>query len=182
MSLIIDPVETEKSAVSAVDVGKEYLRAELSKADSPVGVPEDFEQLTDQEIIGLVQVHSERRGNAIFRYLDYTELQWEVLSVAIEEISLTKVNSRVNPLLIQCEFNLERFVEALKIYFFENPNSDPSGLNEFRPDLERTVEHTRLIAIEKDDEIIIIDGIHRAVSLAMNRAEEIEFYVGKSKI
>ena len=168
-------------------VAKTYLIAEIPKSKKLVEPESPFrqtlekpiEQLLDSEIMDLLRLFSsDIRRNSVFEYITDENLQWHFQTVPVDQIYLTLVNHRVNPVLKQCGYNLKILSDYLDKYFDKNQSADPLNLNEFRPVPRNSENLDQLLGIYHGDEVFIIDGVHRALSRAMRGVTSIDLYLG----
>jgi len=115
------------------------------------------------------------RDNAVHRLLRNSD--WKLVVARIDQITLSRINPAVNEVLSRTEIDwrLQNFVRYLNSYFTSHPQSDPESLREFRN--IRPVYYRELIGVERERDVLLIDGAHRAVSLGLQGVEVFKIYV-----
>lgn len=173
---------------SPEEVTEYYIKAELGRIvgmhrldrHSASIVNECLEQFLrelniKQERSLLLWLSRTYRNNAVHRLANNRD--WRLMEVDIGQVVLSRINPPVNAVLAKPEVNwrLGSFIVYLRSYFEQHPHSDPESLEEFR--YSSKVYYEKLIAVERGRDVLVIDGAHRAVSLALQGTTTFSAYV-----
>jgi len=195
--------------VSADEIEEYYIKLEMSRAVGFHKLPTDVQTCVDKELTSFIKnLDLEQRAqvmmglsrkfvriniplfiysflaSGIIALLRSRLVTYKLMSVHPSELYLGPVNdSKTNKILASpnIDWRLDRFATWLMEYFSVNSKSNNSFLEQFRL-RSKDIFYTRSIGLLKRDRIVIIDGTHRSIWLAMKGVDSFEVYVGSSRI
>jgi hypothetical protein len=201
-------METIES-VSATEVEMYYLRVEICRAIGMQRLPAPVQEYVDQQLwLFLDKLDTQQRKRLmmglsrqfrrvklpqpvyslftswIITLLRSSLIDYKLMKVPAKELYLTRVEDpNVNQILSRPNigWRLDRFASWLKNQSSLQGEANDLLLNEYYPRSEN-VFYCRPIAMLKRAKVVIVDGTHRAVFLAMTGAASLEVYVGISPI
>jgi hypothetical protein len=161
--------------VDVREVQEYYARWELEKPEHvDLRTFEDVAKLSQRELEVLVTTLSARRRNSMHNMLVEARLDWEETSLALRDLFVLGVNPRVDPVIQQAG---GRISEVARIWQDGTSPHDADLKEEFRS-FSGPPESARLIAIRRvDGSVLVIDGIHRGVGLAIDGRTEAVCYI-----
>lgn len=161
--------------VDIPDVQKSYLLSELSKAVAGKDLRRLFVEklqafintLDNHEIKDLTRLVSvDFRKNSVYQYTTMTNLEWYVVRTPIDDIYLTRTNEIESAILanLSIPWNLKALIAKIQ-------KGEIEGLEDFLDKGTLIVELPIAIYSNHEDKqkIKLIDGIHRAPSMASGR-------------
>ncbi|MCL4344231.1 MAG: hypothetical protein JRN26_01340 [Nitrososphaerota archaeon] len=153
-------------------IGLNYIVSEKSreKADGIVKLHELLNDLyDDEEVKHLVKNLSETRKNGVYDAIYIQDYIWKICQIGYDELRLSFINYKVNPLLIKANFKLSEVCNMLK--------EQPTLMEELN-DNGKAIRYSALLCIRNSVKISIIDGNHRAIVLYCRGITELFCYIG----
>lgn len=170
--------------ISAVDVARTYLIAEMGRIFSGNQVVREYwkvEDLPEKEIWRLLEAFSfSYRLNGMFWEVSNEGSNWHSVSLPVDLVLITGIKPEVDRVLYMegCDNRRpKQFAAYLKDYFDEHPEDDPEGLGEFRPQHKPVAFPIIHAALQpKSGEIHCMDGAHRLMELVQQGQERIDVF------
>lgn len=157
--------------VSATEVGKYYLKIELSKLfpaeELRVGIDKTIDSLEDYDFWRLLEAMSFTfRLNWIFWAISNTKYTWSEEEWSPEEVTYVRMRPSIDKITFSADINGNpiKFRDYLKKYFDEHPNDDPEGLEQFRPTPSREINYEKLFLVHYGNKVELIDGGNRLMA------------------
>lgn len=171
--------------IPAIEVAREYLIVELGKILSENNLQrsliESIGKLSEQEVWRLLEALSfTYRLNRVFWTISDDGFVWTKENVNCNNLVLTGMNPNIDRIIFSetIQNNPINFRDYLFAYFKKFPNSDPEGLNQFRPK-GITIKHPTIILTTKNGKFYLIDGSNRLIAHLLNGNNTINAYVGR---
>lgn len=179
------PKEVIRERVSAVEVGKYYLKAEFGRI-----FPEDLvRESLDQRIEGLAELEFWRlleatsdtfRINGVFRLVGEEGNIWNEELWDPQKLTLAAMNPDIDRVTHLPEIGQDpaRFVNYLSSYFADHPDDDPEHLNQFRKD-DRVIRYERVLLREEGGKISMLDGSNRLIKMLFEGKKEVTAFIAR---
>lgn len=151
--------------MNKISVHRRYMLGELSKnKDVSLDEFEKFVKNLDDDQIKLLSKHlSTSRKNRIYEYISKGPDHWRLNDIEIEKICVEKVNPTVNMLLERNQWSLLKIAGDKEISEHEEFKSKGDIDNRLQTFIAQKAKD-----INGGYVYIVVDGIHRAISLACN--------------
>jgi hypothetical protein len=157
------------------EVQEHYARWELEKSEhADLRPAEGVAKLSQSDLEVLVTTLAARRQNSMHNMLVEARLDWEEASLPIGDLCVLGVNPEVDPVIRQAG---GRISEVARIWQEGASPHDVDLKREFRR-FSGPPESAKLIAIRlAGGPVVVIDGIHRGVGLAIDGRPEAVCYI-----
>lgn len=183
---MLKPLEVVTNEVSSVDVGKYYLKVELSKLftsdELRSGVDETVDKLGEYDFWRFLEAMSfTYRLNGIFWAVSNTKYSWSEEIWEPKDITFVRMRPTIDKITLSQEINRNpvKLYEYLKEYFEAHPNDDPEDLGQFRPDPKRPITYSKLFMVEEGEKMKLLDGGNRLIAGLFREHERISAFVGR---
>jgi hypothetical protein len=147
-----------------------YIIDELSRTIKDIDSLIIFvKSLSRKQLRNLCQLLSEERKNSVYKKITDKKNKWTFEEISVDKIYLRNMNPGMKKSLEKYDYKLLDFSKSREAKKFEELN--------YNDKTNRDV----LLAEEKDGKIKLIDGCHRAVSLARKGYDNFKVIVGREK-
>jgi len=169
--------------VPSIEVARNYLIDEFGKLfwkcdreNLAVGI----DSLLERELWRLLCATSrEYRANGVCSLFEQP-YQWSEEEWNIKQLRVTEVNPCVDAFVAKHGAEtVERFAQALREYFHDNPDDDPKGVGEFRRRVAAPNDSAIILRLDPNGPAII-DGIHRTVGFALHDRVVVRAFVARA--
>jgi len=171
--------------IPVLTIAKSYLIAELSKIfpenSFQKGLEDNIGKLSEQDVWRLLEALSfTYRLNGVFWSISNDSYVWSKEEVNCNGLVLTGMNPRVDKVTHSetMQNNPIKFRDYLIKYFKRFPDSDPEGLDQFRP-RGKVIKYQTIILIAKDEKLFLVDGSNRLMAHLLNGNSTINAFVGR---
>jgi len=171
--------------VSAEEVAKSYLVAELSKIlpgeSSQKELEQNIAQMKTKDMWRMLEAMSfTYRLNGIFWAISDDGLLWSREEIDCSGITLTGMSPQIDKVTHSDNVgqNPIKFRDYLIEYFKKHSNDEHEGLSQFRS-RKIEIKHSTIIVLEKEDKLLILDGSNRLMAHLLSGEDDISAYVGR---
>lgn len=148
-----------------------YVIDELSRTIKDIDNLTIFvKSLYRKQLRRLCLLLAEERRNSVYKIISDKKHKWTLEEISIDKIYLRNMSHMMKKALEKYDYRLLDFSKSKEAKKFKEL--------EYEGELKREI----LIAGEKEGKIILIDGCHRAVSLARRGKNSLKVIVGREKV
>ncbi len=170
--------------VSPIEVGKYYLKVELSRifpGKAKGFIDAGIERLEKRDFWRLLEALSvSYRLNGIFWCVSDSSFSWSEERIQTEGVIITGMTKAINKIIFSKEINQDplKFRDFLLKYFEGHKNDDPKKLGQLRPKREPII-YPRIMIKEEEGKLYIIDGMNRYIAQLLRDKKEITAFIGR---
>ncbi len=183
------PVRVITQHVPATAVARYYLEVEFSKlfkvdtSEIAEVITKSLQELSENSVWALLEAMSfTYHLNGVFYKVSKENYSWHEEVWQIKDVILTGMDQKANKVIFSEEVNGDpvKFKSYLQNYFKTVGTKDSEGLLSYKPS-NKDVRFKKLLMIEEQGKLKMLDGSHRLVEMFLTGSEEITAYVGHPK-
>jgi hypothetical protein len=166
-------------------IARTYLLAETSKIFTSDSIQPELaagiENLSKKQVWRLLEALSVTyRLNPMFRYLSDTGYSWREESVDISTLTLTNMNPAIDAVTYSPAIDHDplKLRDYLLEYFKVHPQTDPLGLEQFRP-AGKKIQYPAIYLEEIDGKLKMLDGSNRVMATLLQGNTTIHAFIAK---
>lgn len=180
------PLEVITNEVSSIEVGKYYLKVELSKLftsdELRAGIDETIDKVGKYDFWRFLEAMSfTYRLNGIFWAVGNTKYSWSEEIWEPKDVTFVRMRPTIDKITLSPDINRNpvKFYEYLKEYFNAHPSDDPEDLGQFRPDPKKPITYSKLLMLEDGEKMKLLDGGNRLIADLFRGQERLTAYVAR---